>query len=155
MSVFRVGTAVEAHGVQTLRAYQAKFTMARLAMKNGVPFDGITVSKDLQELSLVAVPATGRLTAEINYGRWIGRCECGAGIAVHPAWDWAGCLDCGTVYTEIVFPDAQTLRAVVQALGVRPDGAGGQRHQNRSWLSSETVLDLRRENQRYGWNAAP
>ena len=151
MSVFRVETAVESQGVSTLRAYQVKFTMARLAMKNGVPFDGITVSKDLQELSLVAVPADVQLTAEINYGRWIGRCECGAGVAVHPAWEWAGCLDCGMVYTEIVFPDAKTVRVVVKILNVRPDGPGGQRHLNRSWLPSETVIDLQRENLRHEW----
>ena len=155
MSVFRLETAIESQGVPTLRAYQVKFTKARLAMKNGAPFDGITVSDNLQELSLVAVPANVRLTAEINYGRWIGRCECGSGVAVHPAWEWAGCLDCGTVYTEIDFPDAETLRAVVQTLSERPGGIGGRRHLHRSWLPSETVLDLKRENQQYGWSKKP
>ena len=155
MSAFRVETAIESLGVQTLRSYQAKFTKVRLAMKNGVPVDRVTVSKDLRELSLVAVPTDVRLTAEINDGRWLGRCTCGAGIALHPVWDWAGCFDCGHVFTDIVFPIAVVLKAVVQALSVRPDGPGGQRHRNRSWLPSETVLDLQRENQRHGWNETP
>ena len=155
MSVFRLETTIDVLGVPTLRAYQVKFTKTRLAMKNGVSVASVKVSEDLQELSLVAIPTGVYLVAEINQGRWVGRCECGAGIALHPDWEWAGCFDCGRVYTIFVFPDTETLAAVIRTLSVRPAGRGGQRHSNRSWLPSETVLDLKYENQRHGWKVEP
>ena len=151
MSVFRIETAAETLGVPTLRAYQVRFTKARLAMKTGVPIDSVTVSLDLQELSLVAVPSNEYLQAKINCGRWVGLCVCGAGIALNPAWEWGGCLDCGTVYTDVAFPDAPTLKSVKALLSVRPNGHGGNRHKYRSWEPTETAVDLHRENRRNGW----
>ena len=151
MSAFKIETAAATLGVPTLFAYQVRFTKTRLAAQRGVPVDGVTVSTDLQELSLVAVPSSEYLQAEINYGRWVGRCACGAGIALNPAWEWGGCLDCGAVYTDVAFPDAPTLKAVMALLSVRPNGPGGNRHLHRSWLQSETVSDLQRENRRNGW----
>ena len=151
MSVFRIETAAETLGVPTLRAYQVRFTKTRLAAQRGVPVDSVKVSLDLQELSLVAVPSNEFLQAEINCGRWVGLCACGAGIALNPAWEWGGCLDCGAVYTDVAFPDAPTLKSVKALLSVRPNGHGGNRHKYRSWEPTETAVDLHRENQRNGW----
>ena len=151
MSAFRIETADVALGVPTLMAYQVRFTKARLAIKTGTAVASISVSDDLRELALVAVPTHETLKAEINHGRWIGRCECGAGIALHYLWQWAGCFDCGNTYSQIAFPDTRTLAAVIQTLGLRPAGPGGRRHLHRSWVPSETVSDLQRENRRHGW----
>ena len=151
MSVFRIETAAETLGVPTLRAYQVRFTKTRLARQRAVPVDSITVSKDLQELSLVAVPSHEYLQAEINCGRWVGLCACGAGIALNPAWEWGGCLDCGAVYTDVAFPDALKLQSVMALLSERPNGPGGNRHKYRSWEPTETAADLYRENRRNGW----
>ena len=151
MSAFKIETAVTALGVPTLLDYQVRFTKAHLARRRGVPVDSITVSKDLQELSLVAVPSNEYLQAEVNCGRWVGLCACGAGIALNPAWEWGGCLDCGAVYTDVAFPDAPTLKSVMALLSVRPNGPRSNRHKYRSWEPTETAVDLHRENRRNGW----
>ena len=151
MSAFKIETAVTTLGVPTLRAYQVRFTKTRLAAQRGVPVDSVTVSTDLQELSLVAVPSNEYLQAEVNYGRWVGLCACGAGISLNPAWEWGGCLDCGAVYIDVAFPDAATLQSVMALLSVRPNGPGDNRHQHRSWAATETPADLDRENRRNGW----
>ena len=151
MSAFKIETADVALGVPTLFAYKARFTKARLALKTGAAVASISVSDDLRELALVAVPTHETLKAEINHGRWIGRCACDAGIALHYQWQWAGCFDCGNTYSQIAFPDTRTLAAVIQILGLRPAGKGGRRHRYRSWLPSETVSDLQRENRLHGW----
>lgn len=151
MSVFRVETATDLLGVQSLHAYQRRFTAVRLAAKRGVPVESVKLSKSLDELTLVAIPSPAALSAWINHGRWVATCLCGAGLALHPEWSWAGCLDCGATYAHIEFPDRATQAAILTALGLRPNGPPGRRQMHRSWLPGETLEALDRESLMRGW----
>lgn len=71
----------------------------------------------------------------ISDGRAVANCECGAGVAIHPEWPWAGCFTCGRTYTSITVPD--NWRAIVEALQERPMPT--QRH----WIPGESVDVIR------------
>jgi len=80
------------------------------------------------------------LVASINHGRWVARCDCGAGVAVEPTWEQARCFGCGTVHCRIVLPaDREAIEAVL--LRRKQDA-------HRHWVPGVDTLDrLRAENQ--------
>jgi len=78
----------------------------------------------------------------VDLGRWVADCPCGAGIAVEPTWPEARCFGCGTVYTQIAWPDATTRRDIEQTLLARRTA----RHRNWHWQEGETLADLTAEN---------
>jgi hypothetical protein len=84
------------------------------------------------------------IEARIEHNRWLIDCACGSGIAVHPEWAEARCLGigCGRVYTNVVVPADR--HVIEQLLAARTQ------HQNRNWRASESVEDLRRENNKHG-----
>lgn len=79
----------------------------------------------------------GVYIARVEHGRWIADCPCGAGIAVHPQWTEAGCLECGRWWPVMVPRDWDDIEAVLLA---RPKAV------NRGWLPGETATVLREEN---------
>lgn len=101
--------------------------------------------------ALIVDPAT--LQAIVEFGRWIALCPyCNAGIAIHPAWAFAGCLGCWHVFASIEVPaDWQDIERVLlpRPMGnqywytgtVRSRFFGGGRT-----LPSETLEDLLGEN---------
>lgn len=96
------------------------------------------------------LPQPQPLYADIDCGMWSARCECGSGIALHPEWAFAACLNCGKTWTQVVFPAPAVLDEVCRVLDLRPNG---KRSSDRfySWWHEESVADLIAENQRYGW----
>lgn len=82
------------------------------------------------------------ILARIDFGRWIVDCVCGAGIATHPDWPAAPCVDCGAVYTNIVYPANRG--RIEQLLSARP------RQRNRFWYPTDRLEDLIALNVKYG-----
>jgi len=118
-------------GAETIAAYQAR-VVAQASAK------GIRVTADDRTL-----------VAYVNGGRWVANCpHCNSGIAVHPDWRYAACLDCLHTYTAITFPS--DLVAVEDALAVRPVN-------NQNCTPTETADQLVDENTRrgYGRRATP
>lgn len=77
------------------------------------------------------------LTAYVNNGRWVADCPCGAGVSIHPDWQFAGCLGCFGTFTVIRVP--ADWQVIERALLVRPIT-------NRHWLPFEDLDDLQRQN---------
>lgn len=98
------------------------------------------------------LPQTDPLFAEIDCGRWVTTCDCNSGIALHPAWRYAACLDCGRSWTDVRFPTAEMLALIDAVLRLRPPGPI-RKSETRwySWWKDETVADLIRQNRRHGW----
>ncbi len=83
--------------------------------------------------------------ARIEHGRWLADCPCGAGLAVHPEWSEAGCLECGR-WGGVAVPTRW--REIETVLVERPA------LKNRGWIPGETVEDLDAENVARGVRAA-
>jgi hypothetical protein len=81
------------------------------------------------------------LIASVNHGRWVARCDCGAGVAVDPQWHEARCFGCGTVHTTVRFPETAERVEIERLLMARKKMA------HRHWQSSETLHDLHEQNQ--------
>lgn len=79
----------------------------------------------------------GVFIARIEHGRWIADCPCGSGVAVHPEWPSAGCLECGRWWPVLVPVQWREIEAV---LIVRPLPI------TRGWVTGETVEQLEAEN---------
>lgn len=93
--------------------------------------------------------ATGKpIAAEVNAGRWLWRCECGAANHV---WMGGGnvCLECNNAETHgrpriIVMPNPGQREQIEKLLLMRKD------RRSRNWKPGETLMDLRLENIRHG-----
>lgn len=88
------------------------------------------------------------LVARVEHSRWIADCVaegCRAGVALWREHDRAACLDCGTVYTRVEWPDETEVAAAERALAARPEP-------NRHWSpADEDAEQLRRENIQHGY----
>lgn len=81
------------------------------------------------------------LFAYVNDNRWIADCpRCGAGIAVHPEWAFAGCLGCGAAFAHVAAPAHWP--EIESVLLARPP-------RNRHWHVGETLDQLRAENRQH------
>lgn len=127
----RIGRPREAHEVQTATAYRRwhaaqiqRAKRARPSLPWRPPF----------EAQITARP-------EIRQGRWVLACPCGNAPSYDPDWQLACCVECGAVYTVAPPPDAAQIEAVLM---MRP------RMQNRNYLATETVTELRVENLAHG-----
>lgn len=81
---------------------------------------------------------TEPLVMYVNEGRWVADCtHCRAGVTGEPDWPDVRCLGCGSVHTNVVWPDA--FDDIEGELEVRPVA-------NQHWLASETVEDLSAQN---------
>lgn len=84
------------------------------------------------------------IEAIVNAGRWMALCDqCMSGRLVRPDRGF-WCAGCGNeahggVERPLVWPDADTMAAIEQILGVRPK-------RNRNWQPPETVEFLADEN---------
>ena len=77
------------------------------------------------------------VAAVINHGRWVVNCAChGAGLS-SPEFGCTCCFDCGTVYTQVIFPDHAA--DIERLLLARPEPA------SRNW-TGETVAELTTQN---------
>jgi len=118
-------------GTETIAAYEAR-VVAQASAK------GLRITVDVRTL-----------IAYVNGGRWVANCpHCNSGIAVHPDWRYAACLDCLHTYAAITVPGDRV--AVEDALAVRPVN-------NQNCLPTETAAQLHDENTRrgYGIRIAP
>ncbi len=94
----------------------------------------------LQEQQRVPQENSQERVAYVNHGRWVVDCntDChGAGLT-SPTFNVSVCFDCGTVYTNIVFPD--NAAAIEAVLLKRPDMV------HRNWSRPETIELLETEN---------
>ncbi len=80
--------------------------------------------------------ADGVYVGRVEHGRWIADCPCGAGVATHPEWTHAGCLECGRWWPRTV---PVRWREIEEVLIVRT------RAVNRNWRT-ESVEQLEAEN---------
>jgi len=83
----------------------------------------------------------GKLTAEVNHGRWIVRCECGGAEKMFEEGVFM-CQACFNAaykhkYRRAVFPKSR--KQIENLLLKRP-------LPNRNWSVGETIEDLKREN---------
>lgn len=84
------------------------------------------------------------VVARINHGAWTVLCPaCTAGVLTHQDWRIAACPECGAVYKNVVFPDAEMVKALERLLLVRP-------RPNQNWVPTETLEFLARENMEHG-----
>lgn len=84
-------------------------------------------------------------SAAVNHGRWVAACFwCGTGMLTRPDWGIAGCAECGAFYPKgkVRFP---TNHAEIQEVLCRRPVRSTQ-----SWLPTESIDDLRRENSAHG-----
>ena len=77
----------------------------------------------------------------VSGGRWVADCpSCGAGISVHRAWPVARCMNCGSTYATIDWPEHfDEIEALLAPRQVRLQ----------DW-TDETVETLKAENTRLG-----
>ena len=81
---------------------------------------------------------TTPVTARIEQNRLIVDCQCGAGNAVDPDHALARCGECGAIHTDVIL--SPELPHIIALLEQRPMA------KNRTWWPTETLADLRREN---------
>lgn len=80
--------------------------------------------------------------AYVNNGRWVGMCECGAGVATDPGFSSAYCFGCGAIHDTVVFPeDRENIEYLLLA---RPKSA------NRNWDVGEKLRELLADNGEHG-----
>lgn len=93
-----------------------------------------------------------KIKAEVNHGRWVGRCTfCSSAQVVSPSdprFLCAGADGCANAeargaFVRIVFPPAAECAAIEAALVCRP-------RENRNWTHGETAANLRKENRAHG-----
>lgn len=114
------------------------------------------VAKTARNRNLTERPQAEPMIAELNCGRWKGQCPCGGGPALHPQWRFGACMACFRTWTDIRFPSPEFLAQIDAVLAVRPT-----RPQHviprpwYSWTPTQTVVDLLRENLRFGWPIPP
>lgn len=81
--------------------------------------------------------------AHVNHGRWMTTCpRCDGTPMAWPENPQAICAECGTLF-RVEFPPAATRQAVERLLLRRAK-------ENRNWLPTESVDDLRAENRAHG-----
>lgn len=76
--------------------------------------------------------------AFISHGRWVGLCECGAGVATDPAFSAAYCFGCGAIHDAVIFPEDR--EDIEHLLLARP------RSENRNWAVGEKLRELLADN---------
>lgn len=114
-----------------------------------------------------STPTGGAVTAYIDYGRWIARCECGGAEAIDPADPIFYCLSCGNHVNAghprpVILPD--DMAGIERELMRRPVSMGTGRNEyeratnaravivieqgelSRSWTPGETVRELKEQN---------
>lgn len=120
-------------------------------MRNATQITGIRNVGELRSRLEAAARAAGRhvindprpLAARIEHDRLIADCpNCRAGIALHPDWNGAACMDVGAEcfrwFPRVDYPaDLATIDAVLKE---RPGLA------NRNWTPGESVALLEAEN---------
>ncbi len=81
-----------------------------------------------------------KLHAYVSDGRWVADCECGDGVALWRENPDACCLGCGTVYSNIEWPDE--IEEAERVLSARRSAG------DRGWRphEGETLDDLKIEN---------
>lgn len=111
--------------------------------------------------------------AEINWGQWIARCECGGAEAVDPDEPIFYCFSCGNYENKgkprpVVFPDKKERAKIEKLVLERPVTVKFGTHRieratlaeptafdlvdgkplplSRSWIPGETVRDLEKQN---------
>ena len=84
---------------------------------------------------------TGTAHACVNHGIWMVVCRCGSGAAASVLWGVACCFGCGSVYSDVVFPDD---RPEIERVLLMRDK---RKHQN--W-TNETLDVLLSENVEHG-----
>jgi hypothetical protein len=89
--------------------------MQMMEQARGVPFNERPEATEFRESSKP-------LVAHINHGRWVAVCPfCNGGIAVWRDNPKAACLDCGTIYTNIEWPNPAELKQVLRAAAELPE----------------------------------
>jgi hypothetical protein len=84
-----------------------------------------------------------KLVAYVSAARWVADCrECAGGVALWRENTQACCLDCGTVYQSIDWPDEDETVEVEAVLAARPD----DRARNWARQQDETLADLKAQN---------
>ncbi len=110
--------------------------------------------------------------AELNYGQWIARCECGGAEAVDPGEPIFFCHSCGNYANKgklrpVVFPDDR--KEIEKEVMRRPVEIGAGTHEierltlarptkripgrgelSRSWVPGETIGDIKAQNKMGG-----
>jgi hypothetical protein len=93
----------------------------------------------------------------IDHGKWVIRCECGAGNAADPDANEARCFACGAVHTAVVFPEERI--AVEALLLARPNSLTRNWWPPSEWAargltpphgSGESLDDLATDNTAHG-----
>jgi len=72
--------------------------------------------------------------AYINHGRWVIDCDCAGAGLTSPDFNISCCFDCGTIYTNIVFPEK--IKEIVQILLRR------EKFFQRNWNKNESLESL-------------
>mgnify|MGYP001577740727 CR=1 FL=1 len=82
------------------------------------------------------------IKARINHNRWLADCQCGAGVACDPSWEFGLCSDCGAKHLiEWPLPaKRERLAALLKDRNVPL----------RSWEPREGDEDLRKQNDTLG-----
>lgn len=88
-------------------------------------------------------PASRALVARIEYGRWLGDCDCGSGVAVEPLWAAARCFACGAVYNDVQLPDTEERLNLEYLIATR-------KRLNQHWLPGERLIDVAIDNASHG-----
>ncbi len=104
----------------------------------------------LKKHGIDPMPQDGAVVARINYARWVGSCTCGSSMALHPDWQFAGCLLCGRSWSAVTFPDPETVEAIDAILAQRPTRPAGHilPYPWYSWRPDKTLEQLAEENVR-------
>ena len=108
--------------------------------------------------------------AEVNFGQWVARCQCGGAETIDPDEPIFYCFSCGNFDNHgkprmVIFPSKKEIKDIETVLLKRPVIIKGGTHViertvnaepviiddkgvlSRSWLPGETAKDLRKENE--------
>ena len=114
-------------------------------------------------------PIGSPVYAEVNFGQWVARCECGGAETVDPDEPIFYCFSCGNFDNhgkprKVIFPSKKEMKDIETVLLERPVKIKPRSHMieraidatptitdkygvlSRSWLPGETVKHLRKEN---------
>lgn len=147
------GHVVDAVGFARGMLRSSRAAVARQVAEAGFAPAGAIGCLDVEEL---ADPDEGTLaedrpvSAYVNAGRWLAKCECGGCEYVDLEQLVFMCCNCwnaevGHRWRPIVIPKQRV--AIERLLLKRPDGA------TRNWRPGETIADLARENREHGVEA--
>jgi hypothetical protein len=149
----RLRRAEDTYAPHRLTARTAAVPVAEWAFHRYPPIDALEEA-DLSRRG--QTDSTAQVTAEVNQGRWVGRCPfCPSAQVVtpdDPRFLCAGADGCANApvrgaFVAVVFPPASVQDDVEAALMPRPT-------ENRNWRRGETPADLREENAAHGLDNA-